>query len=86
LPPTRASTARFAKTKPGGQIVDSFAKKPAAALANTRARTYTAHRGMKLSGGEFTAQAEDTVNAVDRFRVSAKEKRRGDEHAERPQG
>lgn len=68
---------RFAKTKPeafGAQLVDFLCQASGGPCAYKGKDMSAAHKGMHLSDGEFTALAEDTVKALDKFKVPAKEK------------
>lgn len=68
---------RFAHTKPevfGAQLVDFLCVASGGPCKYTGADMKTAHTGMKLSEAEFTALAEDTVKALDKFSVPAAEK------------
>lgn len=68
---------RFAKTKPeafGAQLVDFLCQASGGPCKYTGKDMTAAHKGMNLSEGEFTALAEDTVKALDKFKVPAKEK------------
>ena len=69
--------ARFAHTKPavfGAQLVDFLCQASGGPCKYTGADMKTAHTGMKLSDAEFTALAENTVKALDKFNVPATEK------------
>lgn len=69
--------ARFAHTKPevfGAQLVDFLCQASGGPCKYSGADMKTAHTGMKLSVAEFTALAEDTVKALDKFSVPAQEK------------
>ncbi len=68
---------RFAHTKPevfGAQLVDFLCQASGGPCKYNGADMKTAHTGMKLSVAEFTALAEDTVKALDKFSVPAQEK------------
>lgn len=69
--------ARFAQTKPeafGGQLVDFLCQASGGPCQYQGADMKTAHTGMKLSDDEFNALAEDTVKALDKFKVPPGEK------------
>jgi hemoglobin len=69
--------ARFAHTQPavfGAQLVDFLCQASGGPCKYTGADMKKAHTGMKLSDAEFTALAEDTVKALDKFSVPATEK------------
>lgn len=69
--------ARFAHTKPevfGAQLVDFLCQASGGPCKYKGQDMKTAHTGMKLTDGEFTALAEDTVKALDKFKVPATEK------------
>lgn len=69
--------ARFARTNPqvfGSQLVDFLCQASGGPCQYTGANMKTAHTGMKLSGAEFTALAENVVKALDKFKVPATEK------------
>lgn len=68
---------RFAKTKPdvfGAQLVDFLCQASGGPCKYTGKDMTAAHKGMNLSEAEFNALAEDTVKALDKFKVPAKEK------------
>lgn len=68
---------RFSHTKPevfGAQLVDFLCVASGGPCKYTGADMKTAHTGMKLTDAEFTALAEDTVKALDKFSVPAQEK------------
>jgi len=68
---------RFAHTKPevfGAQLVDFLCQASGGPCKYSGADMKTAHTGMKLSDAEFTALAEDTIKALDKFSVPATEK------------
>lgn len=68
---------RFAHTKPevfGAQLVDFLCQASGGPCKYTGADMKTAHTGMKLTVAEFTALAEDTIKALDKFSVPAQEK------------
>ena len=68
---------RFAHTQPavfGAQPVDFLCQASGGPCKYTGADMKKAHTGMKLSDAEFTALAEDTVKALDKFSVPATEK------------
>ena len=69
--------SRFAHTKPevfGAQLVDFLCQASGGPCKYSGADMKTAHTGMKLSDAEFSALAEDTVKALDKFSVPATEK------------
>lgn len=69
--------ARFAKTKPeafGAQLVDFLCEASGGPCKYKGKDMSAAHQGMHLSEGDFNALAEDTVKALDKFKVPAKEK------------
>lgn len=69
--------ARFAHTKPeifGAQLVDFLCQASGGPCQYKGQDMKTAHTGMKLTEGEFTALAEDTVKALDKFKVPDTEK------------
>lgn len=69
--------ARFAHTKPevfGAQLVDFLCQASGGPCRYQGRDMKTAHTGMHLSDGEFTALAEDTVKALDKFKVPDTEK------------
>lgn len=69
--------ARFANTRPeafGGQLVDFLCQASGGPCTYKGKDMKTAHTGMNLSEAEFNALAEDTVKALDKFKVPAKEK------------
>ena len=68
---------RFANTKPevfGAQLVDFLCQASGGPCMYTGADMKTAHTGMRLTDVEFTALAEDTIKALDKFSVPAQEK------------
>lgn len=68
---------RFANTKPevfGAQLVDFLCQASGGPCKYTGADMKTAHTGMRLTDAEFTALAEDTIKALDKFSVPAQEK------------
>ncbi|HJV93324.1 MAG TPA: group 1 truncated hemoglobin [Azonexus sp.] len=68
---------RFAHTKPevfGAQLVDFLCVASGGPCKYSGADMKSAHTGMQLSELEFTALAEDTVKALDKFNVPATEK------------
>jgi hemoglobin len=68
---------RFAHTKPevfGAQLVDFLCQASGGPCKYTGADMKTAHTGMKLTDAEFTALAEDTIKALDKFSVPTQEK------------
>ena len=69
--------ARFARTDPkvfGSQLVDFLCQASGGPCKYQGADMKAAHTGMKLTTAEFTALAEDTVKALDKFNVPATEK------------
>jgi hemoglobin len=69
--------ARFAKTKPeafGAQLVDFLCEASGGPCKYKGKDMTAAHKGMNLSEAEFNALAEDTVKALDKFKVPAQEK------------
>lgn len=69
--------ARFAHTKPeafGGQLVDFLCQASGGPCKYQGKDMKSAHTGMKLSDAEFAALAEDTVKALDKFKVPVGEK------------
>lgn len=69
--------ARFAKTKAevfGGQLVDFLCQASGGPCKYQGKDMKAAHTGMKLSDAEFNALAEDTVKALDKFKVPSTEK------------
>lgn len=69
--------ARFAHTKPeafGGQLVDFLCQASGGPCKYQGKDMKTAHTGMKLNDAEFNALAEDTVKALDKFKVPTGEK------------
>lgn len=69
--------ARFAHTKPevfGGQLVDFLCQASGGPCQYKGQDMKVAHTGMKLTDSEFTALAEDTVKALDKFKVPDTEK------------
>lgn len=68
---------RFAHTQPavfGAQLVDFLCQASGGPCQYRGADMKKAHTGMQLSEAEFTALAEDTVKALDKFSVPATEK------------
>ena len=68
---------RFAKTKAdafGAQLVDFLCQASGGPCKYAGKDMNAAHKGMNLSEGEFNALAEDTVKALDKFKVPAQEK------------
>lgn len=68
---------RFARTRPeifGAQLVDFLCEASGGPCKYQGKDMKAAHTGMKLSDAEFTALAEDTVRALDKFKVPAQEK------------
>lgn len=69
--------ARFAHTKPeafGGQLVDFLCEASGGPCKYQGKDMASAHTGMHLSEADFNALAEDTVKALDKFKVPAGEK------------
>lgn len=69
--------ARFAHTKPeafGGQLVDFLCQAAGGPCKYQGQDMKSAHTGMKLSDADFNALAEDTVKALDKFKVPDGEK------------
>ena len=67
----------FAKTKPeafAGQLVDFLCEASGGPCKYKGKDMVGAHTGMKLSAADFDALAENTVKALDKFKVPAKEK------------
>ena len=67
----------FAKTKPeafAGQLVDFLCEASGGPCKYKGKDMVAAHTGMKLSDADFNALAENTVKALDKFKVPAKEK------------
>lgn len=67
---------RFAHTKPeafGGQLVDFICQASGGPCQYKGKDMQAAHTGMRLTDAEFTALAEDTTKALDKFKVPAKE-------------
>lgn len=68
---------RFANTKPeifGAQLVDFLCQASGGPCKFTGRDMKSAHTDMKLTEFEFNALAEDTIKALDKFKVPAKEK------------
>jgi hemoglobin len=68
---------RFAHTQPavfGAQLVDFLCEASGGPCKYKGADMKSAHTGMKLTEGEFTALAQDTVKALDKFNVPDTEK------------
>lgn len=68
--------ARFKNTKPeifGAQLVDFLCQGTGGPCEYKGQDMKTAHTGMKLSDAEFNALAEDTTQALNKFKVPAKE-------------
>ena len=68
---------RFVHTKPevfGAQLVDFLCQASGGPCQYKGKDMKSAHTGMKLSDGEFTALAEDIVKALDKFKVPKTEK------------
>lgn len=69
--------ARFAHTKPeifGAQLVDFLCQASGGPCKYAGRDMKSAHTGMMLTEVEFNALAEDTIKALDKFKVPAKEK------------
>lgn len=69
--------ARFAHTKPeafGAQLVDFLCQASGGPCKYLGKDMKTAHTGMQLNGADFNALAEDTVKALDKFKVPSDEK------------
>lgn len=69
--------SRFAHTKPeifGAQLVDFLCQASGGPCKYTGHDMKSAHTGMMLTELEFNALAEDTIKALDKFKVPAKEK------------
>lgn len=69
--------ARFAHTRPeafGGQLVDFLCQASGGPCKYQGQDMKAAHTGMKLNDAEFNALAEDTVKALDKFKVNSGEK------------
>lgn len=67
---------RFKHTKPeafGGQLVDFLCQASGGPCRYQGKDMKSAHTGMKLTDAEFTALAEDTTKALNKFKVPAKE-------------
>lgn len=67
---------RFKHTKPeafGGQLVDFLCQASGGPCQYQGKDMKSAHTGMKLTDAEFTALAEDTTKALNKFKVPAKE-------------
>ncbi|MBI5901649.1 MAG: group 1 truncated hemoglobin [Rhodocyclales bacterium] len=67
---------RFKNTKPeafGGQLVDFLCQASGGPCQYKGKDMKAAHTGMKLTDAEFTALAEDTTKALNKFKVPAKE-------------
>lgn len=67
----------FAKTKPevfGGQLVDFLCQAAGGPCQYKGKDMVAAHTGMKLTDADFNALAENTIKALDKFKVPAKEK------------
>ncbi|OGS90502.1 MAG: hemin transporter [Gallionellales bacterium GWA2_60_18] len=68
---------RFAHTKPevfGAQLVDFLCQASGGPCQYTGHDMKSAHTGMMLTDAEFNALAEDTIKALDKFKVPAREK------------
>lgn len=69
--------SRFAHTKPeifGAQLVDFLCQASGGPCKYTGRDMKSAHTGMMLTEPEFNALAEDTIKALDKFKVPSKEK------------
>ncbi|HJV24456.1 MAG TPA: group 1 truncated hemoglobin [Aromatoleum sp.] len=69
--------ALFAKTKPevfGSQLVDFLCEASGGPCKYQGKDMKNAHSGMKLTEADFNALADDTVRALDKFKVPAGEK------------
>lgn len=69
--------SRFAHTNPGvfgAQLVDFLCQASGGPCKYTGRDMKSAHTGMMLTEAEFNALAEDTIKALDKFKVPAKEK------------
>lgn len=69
--------ARFAHTRPeafGGQLVDFLCQASGGPCKYQGKDMKAAHTCMKLNDAEFNALAEDTVKALDNFKVPSGEK------------
>lgn len=69
--------AYFARTQPeafAGQLVDFLCQASGGPCRYQGKDMKAAHTGMNLSEADFTALAEDTAKALDKFRVPAQEK------------
>ncbi len=67
----------FAHTKPeafGSQLVDFLCQASGGPCQYHGRNMKDAHTGMRLSGGDFDALAEDTAKVLDKFKVPAAEK------------
>ncbi|MBI3095298.1 MAG: group 1 truncated hemoglobin [Rhodocyclales bacterium] len=67
---------RFKHTKPeafGGQLVDFLCQASGGPCQYQGKDMKSAHTGMKLTDAEFSALAEDTTKALDKFKVPARE-------------
>lgn len=67
----------FAKTDPkvfAGQLVDFLCQASGGPCVYKGKDMQSAHKGMKLTEGDFNALAENTAKALDKFKVPAKEK------------
>jgi len=67
---------RFKHTKPeafGGQLVDFLCQASGGPCQYQGKDMKSAHIGMKLTDAEFSALAEDTTKALDKFKVPARE-------------
>lgn len=68
---------RFARTNPavfGSQLVDFLCQASGGPRKYQGKDMKTAHTGMHLSDAEFNALAEDTVKALDKFKLPSREK------------
>jgi hemoglobin len=67
---------RFKHTKPeafGGQLVEFLCQASGGPCKYQGKDMKSAHTGMKLTDAEFSALAEDTTKALDKFKVPARE-------------
>jgi hemoglobin len=67
---------RFKHTKPeafGGQLVEFLCQASGGPCQYQGKDMKSAHTGMKLTDAEFSALAEDTTKALDKFKVPARE-------------
>jgi len=68
----RFATADIPRLKT--MLVDQICEATGGPCTYRGANMVDAHRGMKISDGEFTALVEDLVKSLDKFKVPAKEK------------